>query len=222
MSLEKIKEEIYKAELLHDRPLNSTNLIAVSKVQPEDRVKKVLENGHRVFGENRVQEARQRWSLLKENFPDVDLHLLGPLQTNKVAEALDLFKAIHSVDREKLARVLSESIQKRGASPEIFIQLNTGEEAQKSGVSPAFADKFIETCRSTYDLPVVGLMCIPPIDEEPSLHFSLLRKVADRNGLVRLSMGMSSDFKTAIAFGATDVRVGSAIFGKREKSVQSK
>ena len=222
MSLEKIKEEIYKAELLHDRPLNSTNLIAVSKVQPEDRVKKVLENGHRVFGENRVQEARQRWSLLKENFPDVDLHLLGPLQTNKVAEALDLFKAIHSVDREKLARVLSESIQKRGASPEIFIQLNTGEEAQKSGVSPAFADKFIETCRSTYDLPIVGLMCIPPIDEEPSLHFSLLRKVADRNGLVRLSMGMSSDFKTAIAFGATDVRVGSAIFGEREKSVQSK
>lgn len=222
MSLEKIKEEIYKAELLHDRPLNSTNLIAVSKVQPEDRVKKVLENGHRVFGENRVQEARQRWSMLKENFPDVDLHLLGPLQTNKVAEALDLFKAIHSVDREKLARVLSESIQKRGASPEIFIQLNTGEEAQKSGVSPAFADKFIETCRSTYDLPIVGLMCIPPIDEEPSLHFSLLRKVADRNGLVRLSMGMSSDFKTAIAFGATDVRVGSAIFGEREKSVQSK
>ena len=222
MSLEKIKEEIYKAELLHDRPLNSTNLIAVSKVQPEDRVKKVLENGHRVFGENRVQEARQRWSLLKENFPDVDLHLLGPLQTNKVAEALDLFKAIHSVDREKLARVLSESIQKRGASPEIFIQLNTGEEAQKSGVFPAFADKFIETCRSTYDLPIVGLMCIPPIDEEPSLHFSLLRKVADRNGLVRLSMGMSSDFKTAIAFGATDVRVGSAIFGEREKSVQSK
>ncbi len=222
MSLEKIKEEIYKAELLHDRPLNSTNLIAVSKVQPEDRVKKVLENGHRVFGENRVQEARQRWSLLKENFPDVDLHLLGPLQTNKVAEALDLFKAIHSVDREKLARVLSESIQKRGVSPEIFIQVNTGEEAQKSGVSPAFADKFIETCRSTYDLPIVGLMCIPPIDEEPSLHFSLLRKVADRNGLVRLSMGMSSDFKTAIAFGATDVRVGSAIFGEREKFVQSK
>ena len=218
MSLEKIKEEIRQSELLYNRTRDSVKLIAVSKVQPKERIRKVLMSGHRVFGENRVQEATERWSFWEKEFNDISLHLLGPLQTNKVKDALEIFQTIHSLDREKLARVLSENIQKKGISPEIFIQVNTGQEPQKAGIFPNMTDQFVEICRKSYNLPIVGLMCIPPIDEEPSLHFSLLKKIAQRNGLSRLSMGMSSDFKTAIALGATDVRIGSAIFGERQKA----
>ena len=217
MAFEKIKEDIRQAEVRSNRDPHSVNLIAVSKVQPRERVEKVLLKGHRVFGENRVQEAKERWSYLRRDYKDVCLHLLGPLQTNKVKEAMEIFQVFHTLDREKLAKVLADNIQRKGKSPDVFIQVNTGEEAQKSGVFPSDADKFIDSCRSTYDLPIVGLMCMPPIDEEPSVHFSLLKKLAERNGLSRLSMGMSSDFETAIAFGATDIRVGSAIFGNRQK-----
>lgn len=215
MSLDDIKDQIKIAEIKSNRPKGSINLIAVSKRQPWERVEKVLLEGHKVFGENRVQEASQKWLVWKEKFPRVSLHLLGPLQTNKVKEVLGLFDVVHSLDREKLARAFSENIQKFGSSPEFFIQVNTGEEKQKAGISPSLVDKFIDACRSTYALPIVGLMCIPPINEEAALHFALLKKIAERNGLFRLSMGMSSDFVTAIKFGATDIRVGSAIFGKR-------
>ena len=219
MGLEDIKEQINRAEIESGRDIGSVNLIAVSKVQPLQKVESTLTLGHRVFGENRVQEAYQKWPLWKEKFPNVSLHLLGPLQTNKVKEALGLFDVIHSLDREKLARFFSEEIQKSGYSPEFFIQVNTGEEEQKAGISPATVDDFIKLCKEKYSLPVVGLMCIPPIDEEPSLHFALLKKIADRNDLKRLSMGMSSDFRSAIALGATDVRIGSAIFGERTPQI---
>ncbi len=215
MSFDNIKDQIRNAELMNNRPVGSVNLIAVSKVQPIERVENVLIKGHRSFGENRVQEAYKKWPAWKEKFSKVVLHLLGPLQTNKVKEVLGLFDVVHSLDREKLAKVFSENIQKQGYSPEFFIQVNTGEEDQKAGISPIMADEFIKQCKKTYDLPVVGLMCIPPVDEEPALHFALLKKIAKRNGLNRLSMGMSSDFLTAINFGSTDVRIGSAIFGQR-------
>ena len=215
MSLENIKDQIRNAELTNNRQKGSVNLIAVSKVQPVERVERVLSQGHRIFGENRVQEAYQKWPAWKEKFPTVSLHLLGPLQTNKVKEVLGLFDVVHSLDRDKLARIFSENIQKLGSSPDFFIQVNTGEEEQKAGIFPAMVDKFVEQCKNTYDLPIVGLMCIPPIDEEPSLHFALLKKIAERNGLNRLSMGMSADFVSAITFGSTDVRIGSAIFGRR-------
>ena len=215
MSLEEIKVQISNAEILNNRPKGSVNLIAVSKVQPLERIEKVLNEGHRVFGENRVQEAYQKWPAWKEQFSNVSLHLLGPLQTNKVKEALGLFDVVHSLDRDKLARIFSDNIQKLGWSPEFFIQVNTGEEEQKAGISPVEVDKFIKECQKVYSLPIIGLMCIPPIDEEPSLHFALLKKIAQRHGLNRLSMGMSSDFLSAITFGSTDVRIGSAIFGQR-------
>ena len=215
MSLDDIKDQIKKAELMNNRPIGSVNLIAISKVQPIERVENVLRKGHRSFGENRVQEAYKKWPAWKEEFSKVVLHLLGPLQTNKVKEVLALFDVVHSLDREKLARVFSENIQKQGFSPEFFIQVNTGEEDQKAGISPNMADEFINQCKKVYGLPIVGLMCIPPINEEPALHFALLKKIAERNGLKRLSMGMSSDFLSAITFGSTDVRIGSAIFGKR-------
>ncbi len=215
MSLEEVKKEIRNSELGSNRPEGSVNLIAVSKMQPIERVEDVLNQGHRVFGENRVQEAYKKWSIWKEQFPSVLLHLLGPLQTNKVKDVLGLFDVIHSLDREKLARTFSQNIQEIGKSPEFFIQVNTGGEEQKSGISPVMVDKFIADWRNIYDLPIVGLMCIPPVKEEPALHFALLKKIAERNGLTRLSMGMSSDFATAIKFGATDVRIGSALFGAR-------
>ena len=219
MSLEEITKQIRRAETEGGRQPGSVSLIAVSKVQPLEKVEKTLIKGHRVFGENRVQEAYQKWPQWKEKFSNISLHLLGPLQTNKVKEAVGLFDVVHSLDREKLARVFSESIQKIGNSPEFFIQVNTGDEEQKAGIHPLLVDEFIKTCKEKYDLPVIGLMCIPPIDEEPSLHFALLKKIADRNGLERLSMGMSSDFKSAIALGATDVRIGSAIFGERTPQI---
>jgi hypothetical protein len=214
MSLSEIKTRIRNAEELAGRQAGSAQLIAVSKVQPDARVQTVLEQGHRLFGENKVQEAQGKWPMFKEQFADVQVHLIGPLQTNKIKPAVELFDAIHTVDRPKLARKLAAEIQAQGKSPDMFIQINTGEEPQKAGVNPADADAFIQECRDL-ELPVIGLMVIPPVDEEPSLHFALLRKIAQRNGLTGLSMGMSSDFERAVALGATHVRVGSAIFGER-------
>ncbi|NOE20585.1 YggS family pyridoxal phosphate-dependent enzyme [Ruegeria atlantica] len=216
MSLQEITSRIANAEARSDRPAGSVKLIAVSKVQPNERVQAVLEQGHRCFGENRVQEAASKWPAFKEQFDAVDLHLIGPLQTNKARQAMELCNAIHSVDRPKLAKTLARLAQEVGHCPDLFIQVNTGEEAQKAGVLPADADGFIAECRSL-DLPVRGLMCIPPVDEEPTLHFALLAKIAARNGLEGLSMGMSGDFEQAIALGATHVRIGSAIFGERVK-----
>jgi pyridoxal phosphate enzyme (YggS family) len=189
-------------------------LIAVSKVQPNARVQAVLEQGHRCFGENRVQEAEGKWPDFKQQFSGVEVHLIGPLQTNKARPAMELFDAIHTLDRLKLANSFARLAQELGRCPDMFIQVNTGEEEQKAGVLPAEADDFIKQCQSL-DLPVRGLMCIPPVDEEAALHFALLAKIAARNGLAGLSMGMSSDFEKAIALGATHIRVGSAIFGER-------
>ncbi|WP_413220217.1 YggS family pyridoxal phosphate-dependent enzyme [Tritonibacter mobilis] len=217
MSLSEIKSRIVAAETAAGRAPGSVELIAVSKVQPNERVEAVLEEGHRVFGENRVQEAAGKWPEFREKFSDVDLHLIGPLQTNKARQAMELVNAIHSVDRPKLATTLARLAQELGLCPELFIQVNTGEEEQKAGILPKDSDGFIQECRAL-DLPIKGLMCIPPVDEEPSLHFALLAKIAERNGLSRLSMGMSGDFESAIALGATHVRVGSAIFGERAYS----
>jgi len=216
MSLQEITDRIIKAESAAGRTAGSVKLIAVSKVQPNERVQAVLDQGHRCFGENRVQEAAGKWPDFKAQYSDIDLHLIGPLQTNKARQAMELFSAIHSVDRPKLAKTLARLAQEVGACPDLFIQVNTGEEVQKAGIMPTDADSFIAECRAL-DLPVQGLMCIPPVEEEPSLHFALLAKIADRNGLQGLSMGMSGDFEQAIALGATHVRVGSAIFGERVK-----
>ena len=214
MALSDIKERIAQAEADAGRAGGSVSLIAVSKVQPNDRVEHVLSQGHRCFGENRVQEAAGKWPMFRETYSDIDLHLIGPLQTNKARQAFELFQSIHTLDRPKLAKTFARLAQETGACPDLFIQINTGEEQQKAGVLPADADSFIKESVAM-DLPVRGLMCIPPIDEEPSLHFALLAKIAARNGLKGLSMGMSSDFDTAISLGATHVRVGSAIFGAR-------
>ncbi len=214
MSLSEISARIAKAESKVGRAAGSVKLIAVSKVQPNERVQDVLEQGHRCFGENRVQEAAGKWPAFKEQFEGVDLHLIGPLQTNKARQAMELCDAIHSVDRPKLAKTLARLAQELGSCPDLFIQVNTGEEEQKAGILPADADGFIAECRAL-DLPIRGLMCIPPVEEEPALHFALLAKIAARNGLEGLSMGMSGDFEQAIALGATHVRVGSAIFGER-------
>jgi pyridoxal phosphate enzyme (YggS family) len=217
MTLRIINSKIEKAEKSAGKTIGSTQLIAVSKVQPNDRVLNVLEQGHKIFGENKVQEAHGKWPIFRENFSKVKLHLIGPLQSNKVKQAVALFDGIHTVDRLKLAKKLSNEVQAQGKAPEMFIQINTGEEKQKSGIIPSEADQFISDCFSL-DLPIKGLMVIPPIHEEPSLHFGLLRKIAHRNGLTGLSMGMSSDFESAIAMGATHIRVGSAIFGERNYS----
>lgn len=214
MGLAEISERIAKAEIAAGRDAGSVALIAVSKVQPNARVEAVLREGHRCFGENRVQEAAGKWPAFREAFDGIDLHLIGPLQTNKARQAFDLFQSIHSLDRPKLAKTFARLAQETGACPEMFVQVNTGEEPQKAGVLPTETDAFVAECRAM-DLPVRGLMCIPPIDEEAALHFALLAKIAERNGLTGLSMGMSGDFEKAIALGATHVRVGSAIFGER-------
>lgn len=214
MALEDIQADV--ARILADagRAPDAAKLIAVSKVQPNARVEAVLQAGHRSFGENRVQEAQGKWPDFKAQFEGVDLHLIGPLQSNKVRPAIELFDAIHTVDREKLARRIADMAQELGRCPDLFIQVNTGAEPQKAGILPADADAFIQTARAM-DLPLKGLMCIPPVDEEPSLHFALLGKIAARNGLSELSMGMSADYETALRLGATHIRVGSAIFGAR-------
>lgn len=215
MSLSDIQARIHKAETKAGRAKGSVQLIAVSKVQPDERVQAVLEEGHALFGENKVQEAAGKWPAFRESFPSTQVHLLGPLQTNKARQAMALFDAIHSVDRPKLATTLARLAQEIGECPDLFVQVNTGEEDQKAGVMPAEADGFIAECRAL-DLPVKGLMCIPPVEEEASLHFALLAKIAKRNGVAGLSMGMSADFEKAVALGATHVRVGSAIFGARD------
>lgn len=213
--LQDVTSQVGAAAAAAGRDPASVNLIAVSKVQPLERVEAVLDEGHRLFGENRVQEAAGKWPAFRERYPDVEVHLIGPLQTNKVRQAVDLFDAIHSVDREKLAGKLADEFATTGRQLPCFLQINTGEEPQKAGCLPGDADAFIKACREEYQLPVAGLMCIPPADEEPSLHFALLKKIAERNGLSGLSMGMSGDFERAIALGATHIRVGSAIFGAR-------
>ena len=197
------------------RPADVT-LVAVSKTHGPERVREVLEAGHRIFGENRVQEAQEKFPALKAAYSDLELHLIGPLQTNKARDAVALFDVIQSVDRERLAAVLAKEMERAGKWPACFIQVNTGEEAQKAGILPANLDAFVASCREAHKLPVVGLMCIPPVDEEPALHFALLAKMAKRNGLDKLSMGMSADYETAVRHGATHVRVGSALFGARQ------
>ncbi|MBQ0752178.1 MAG: YggS family pyridoxal phosphate-dependent enzyme [Roseovarius sp.] len=215
MGLNEIRARMDKACAAAGRAPEDVELIAVSKVQPEDRVAAVLDQGHRVFGENRVQEAAGRWPAFQDRYAGIVLHLIGPLQSNKARQAMEMFQAIHSVDRPKIAQAIARLAQEMGHCPDLFLQVNTGEEPQKAGVLPADVDGFVSECRAL-DLPVKGLMCIPPVEEEPSLHFALLAKMAARNGLSGLSMGMSGDFERAIAQGATHIRVGSAIFGERD------
>jgi pyridoxal phosphate enzyme (YggS family) len=214
MSLDDIQSRIATAAARHGRAATDISLIAVSKVQPNDRVQAVLAAGHRIFGENRVQEAESKWPDFKARFPGVELHLIGPLQTNKVRAACDLFDVIHTVDRPKLARTIARIAGETGSCPDVFVQVNTGGEDQKAGVSVDEADALVAECRAL-GLPLIGLMCIPPVDEPAADHFALLARIAARNGLAGLSMGMSGDFEDAIAQGATHLRVGSAIFGDR-------
>lgn len=217
MSLKEIKNQVLQAEIEFSRVVGSINLIAVSKVQPNERIEAVLEQGHRIFGENRIQEAQSKWPDFKDQFEGIELHIIGPLQTNKTRAAMELADCIHTLDRTKLATTMARIAQELGKCPELFVQVNTGDEPQKSGVSPKETQAFVKECLDM-DLPVKGLMCIPPVNEEASLHFALLKNIAEDCGLSDLSMGMSSDFEKAISFGATHVRVGSAIFGDRVKS----
>jgi hypothetical protein len=200
------------------RVMADVRLIAVSKTFGAAEILPVLAAGQRIFGENRVQEAKAKWPALKAEFPYLELHLIGPLQSNKAKEAVELFDAIHSIDREKIARAIAEETKKQGKRPELFVQVNTGEEPQKAGVTPGELAALLALCRDELKLEISGLMCIPPVEEEAALHFAFLAKLAAEHGLAGLSMGMSDDFETAIAFGATHVRVGSAIFGSRPKA----
>ena len=217
MGLAEITARVRGAEVAAGRTMGSVRLIAVSKVQPPERVEAVLKAGHRLFGENYVQEAQGKWPAWRARFPEVELHMIGPLQTNKAKVAVELFDAIHTVDRPSLAEKLARLAQARGVCPDLFVQVNTGAEPQKAGVLPADADGFVAACRAM-GLPLAGLMCIPPEGEDSTPHFAALRDMAARNGLSGLSMGMSGDFEAAIAHGATHVRVGSAIFGERSYS----
>jgi pyridoxal phosphate enzyme (YggS family) len=210
-----VEQDIARACRQARRDRSSVTLIAVSKTFDAGAISPVIEAGQRVFGENRVQEAKTKWPGLISAYPDVALHLIGPLQSNKAREAVALFDAIHSVDRPSICDALAKEIFSQKRAPQLFVQLNTGEEPQKAGVAPAEADGFIASCREKYGLAISGLMCIPPVDDAPAPHFALTAKIAARNGLKNLSMGMSADFAIAIQFGATHVRVGSAIFGKR-------
>jgi pyridoxal phosphate enzyme (YggS family) len=213
--LDFVRAEIRKAALGNGRDPASVALVAVTKTFAAEAILPALEAGHRVFGENRVQEAKAKWPALRARFPDLELHLIGPLQSNKAREAVELFDAIHTVDRPKIAMALAEEIARQGRRPRLFVEVNTGGEERKAGVLPEAADAFIRECCEQHRLAIEGLMCIPPFDEPPAPHFALLQKIARRNGLSLLSMGMSADFQSAIAFGATHVRVGSAIFGAR-------
>ena len=213
--LAEVRQHIAAAARAAGRDPASVTLVAVSKTHGADRVRELLDVGQRVFGENRVQEAEEKFPALKAEYPDLALHLIGPLQTNKAREAVALFDVIESVDRERLAATLAKEMTRLSRRPDCYVQVNTGEEPQKAGVLPAELDAFVAACRDTHKLPIVGLMCIPPVDEEPALHFALLAKMAARNGLARISMGMSADYETAIRLGATHVRVGTALFGHR-------
>jgi pyridoxal phosphate enzyme (YggS family) len=211
-----VRHEVERACIEAGRVPKSVTLVAISKTFGPDAILPVLQDGQRVFGENRVQEARAKWPNLRDRFRDVELHLVGPLQSNKAKEAVQLFDAIHAVDRASLCAALAKEIQRQGQAPVLFVEINTGAEPQKSGVLPDAADDFLKDCRDTYGLPVAGLMCIPPLNEPPAPHFALTAKIAARNGLSMLSMGMTADFPIAIRFGATHVRVGTAIFGARQ------
>lgn len=213
--LKRIKDEIVAAAKAAGRDPESVELIAVSKTFDAEAVRPVIAAGQQIFGENRVQEAERKWPPLRAEFPDVKLHLIGPLQSNKAKEAVAFFDAIHTIDREKIARVVAAEMEKQGRQLELFVQVNTGEEPQKAGVMPREAAAFVGLCRDELKLPISGLMCIPPVDEEPAVHFAFLAKLARELSLTGLSMGMSSDYEAAVAFGATYVRVGSAIFGTR-------
>jgi pyridoxal phosphate enzyme (YggS family) len=213
--LAQVRAEIARACKDAGRDPVSVTLVAVSKTFGAEAIAPVIASGQRVFGENRVQEAKAKWPPLIEQHPDIELHLIGPLQSNKAKEAVALFDAIHSVDRASLCEALAKEIEKQGKTPTLFVQVNTGAEPQKAGVLPEGADAFLESCGDKYGLTISGLMCIPPADEAPGPHFALLATIARRNGLKLLSMGMSADFASAIAMGATHVRVGSAIFGGR-------
>lgn len=210
-----VKEEIVLAAEAAGRKPSAVELVAVTKTMPAAVVEDAIEAGQRVFGENRVQEAQAKWPALKALHSDLELHLIGPLQTNKVKEAVALFDVIETLDRPKLARALAEEMERTGVRPRLFVQVNIGEEPQKAGIAPEETADFVALCRDTFGLAIDGLMCIPPFDEEPSMHFALLAKLAQEIGLDELSMGMSGDFEKAIAFGATYVRVGTAIFGTR-------
>jgi len=210
-----IRARIDQAARAAGREPDDITLVAVSKTHDVARIRQALEAGHRVFGENRVQEAEDKWPELKSAYSDAELRLIGPLQRNKAKRAVQLFDVIETIDRLKLANMIAREMDEQGKRPDCYIQINTGEEPQKAGVLPAAADDFISRCRDEFKLPVVGLMCIPPSEEEPSMHFALLARIAKRNGLDKLSMGMSGDFETAVRFGASSVRVGTAIFGPR-------
>ena len=215
VNLTAVRERIAAAARGASRVPDNVTLVAVSKTHPAATVRQALVAGHRVFGENRVQEAEAKYPELREEFPNLALHLIGPLQSNKVRDALSIFDVIESVDRPRLAHVLAKEMDHSGRRRPCLIEVNTGEEPQKAGILPAEADGFVIECRDRLGLPVIGLMCVPPIDEEPALHFALLREIARRNELEVLSMGMSADYEKAIRFGATHVRVGTAIFGAR-------
>lgn len=213
--LNDVKRRVAAAEAAAGRAAGSVRLIAVSKTFGEAAIRPLLEAGHRIFGENRVQEARAKWPALKAEFPDVQLHLIGPLQSNKTRDAVGLFDAIHTIDRDKIAAAIAAELRREEKKLRLLVEVNTGGEAQKAGVAPQDADAFVANCRGAHRLPIDGLMCIPPLDTVVAPHFALLAKIARRLDLPSLSMGMSGDFETAIALGATDVRVGSAIFGER-------
>ena len=219
MSLSDIKNKVQQTEKKFSKTIGNTKIIAVSKVQPIDRIEAVLQSGHRIFGENRIQEAQSKWPEFKQQYDNVELHIIGPLQSNKTRAAMELADSIHTVDRLKLAKNMARIAQEIGKCPELFVQVNTGEEEQKSGVLPRDTEPFVKECLDM-DLPIKGLMCIPPINEEASLHFALLKNISENCGLKDLSMGMSADFEKAISFGATHIRVGSAIFGDRVKPLE--
>jgi pyridoxal phosphate enzyme (YggS family) len=217
-SLDQVRASIAAAACAAGRRPEEIELVAVSKTHGADRIEEAIAAGQCRFGENRVQEAQTKFPELKARYPDLSLHLIGPLQTNKARDAVRLFDTIESLDRPRLAEALAAAMEKEERRPDCFIQVNTGEEPQKAGIPPAEADRFIDEARTRWRLPVAGLMCIPPADEEPALHFALLREIARRNGIERLSMGMSGDFETAIRFGATELRIGTAIFGERPRA----
>jgi PLP dependent protein len=214
--IEAVRTKITAAAERTGRDPEAVKLIAVSKTFDAPRIEPVIEAGMRLFGENRVQEAQGKWPDLKARYPDVELHLIGPLQSNKARDAVELFDCIHTIDRPRIASAIASEMKRQGRAPKLLVQVNTGEETQKSGVLPGEVDIFVKQCREEYGLKITGLMCIPPLNEEPSLHFALLNKIAARNNLRELSMGMSADYESAVALGATYVRVGTAIFGSRD------
>jgi len=213
--LKEVRARIAEAEREAGRDPGSVELIAVSKTFDAEAIRPVLEAGQRVFGENRVQEAQGKWPELKDAFAGIELHLIGPLQSNKTKEAVALFDVIQTVDREKIARAIAREMEKQGKTVRLYVEINTGMEPQKAGIAPDECPAFLKMCREELGLEIEGLMCIPPFDENPGPHFALLRKLAEENGIAKLSMGMSGDFETAVGFGATSVRVGTAIFGAR-------